>query len=223
MKKLFNYMAYIVATGMILTACNNNSNGTAGTGTDSSSTNNTSAASGMGVDSNKGTSSTTSSSANTDTSTMQSQNTNMGSTTMKTNDFVNKAAMGGMMEVELGKVAQQNASSQAVKDFGSMMVKDHTKANDELKATATGENIDVPASLDADKTKMVDDLKSKTGADFDKAYMMMMLNDHNKTIAEFQKASKSNENEKVKAFATKTLPVLQQHLSMVKSVNSKLK
>src|SRR5205807_92955 len=73
-------------------------------------------------------------------------------------EFVLKAAGGGMMEVEAGKIAQQKAKNQRVKDFGSMMVTDHTKANDELKGIASSKNITIPSTLPPDEQKHVDEL-----------------------------------------------------------------
>ncbi|MEP6595222.1 MAG: DUF4142 domain-containing protein [Ginsengibacter sp.] len=137
-------------------------------------------------------------------------------------DFVNKAASGGMMEVELGKIAQEKAKSQRVKDFGSMMVTDHTQANDELKSIASSKNVTVPSAMMADEQKHVDDLSKKSGDDFDKGYMKMMLDDHKKDVAEFKKTSEKSTDADIKNFAAKTLPVLQKHLDSAKAIHSKM-
>lgn len=136
-------------------------------------------------------------------------------------DFAVEAANGGMMEVELGKYAQQNAASQRVKDFGAMMVKDHSKANDELKQIAGSKNITLPAETGSDAKKTMDDLMKKTGKDFDKAYMNMMVDDHKKDIREFEKAAKDCKDGDIKNFAIKTLPVLQVHLDSTKAITGK--
>ena len=137
-------------------------------------------------------------------------------------EFVNKAASGGMMEVELGKIAQDKAQSQRVKDFGGMMVTDHSQANDELKGIASSKNAAVPSALMPEHQKHLDDLSKKSGADFDKAYMKMMLDDHKKDIAEFKKTSEKSTDAEIKNFATKTLPVLQKHLDSAKAINNKM-
>jgi putative membrane protein len=89
-----------------------------------------------------------------------------GLTVSKENsEFAVNAANGGMAEVELGKLAQEKASSQAVKDFGAMMVKDHSKANEEMIGIAKSKNIMLPATLGKDEQKVKDDLVAKSGAD----------------------------------------------------------
>lgn len=139
-----------------------------------------------------------------------------------TKEFVTKAADGGMAEVELGQLAQQNAASQRVKDFGSMMVRDHSVANNELKALLTGSNVVLPDSLSKKHQQHRDNLAKKQGAAFDKAYMKMMVDDHQKDVSEFEKASKDSKIEQIKAFATKTLPVLRTHLDSAKAINKSL-
>ena len=138
-------------------------------------------------------------------------------------DFVMKAADGGMMEVELGKMAQQQAQSARVKKFGAMMVSDHSKANDELKSIAASKNITLSDSLSEKHRKDVDDLREKKGTDFDKAYMKLMVDDHKKDVDEFEDASKEQKDADIKAFAGKTLPVLQMHLDSAKAINDVLK
>ena len=76
----------------------------------------------------------------------------------KITDFVNKAALGGMMEVQLGQIAQKKALSQQVKDFGKTMEKDHGDANAKLKTAIQSLSLTVPASLDQDHQKKIDDL-----------------------------------------------------------------
>ena len=139
-------------------------------------------------------------------------------------DFITDAAGGGMMEVQLGQLAKTHAASQAVKDFGAMMVRDHSKANEELKAVAAKNNVTIPATLDNKFQKHIDDLSKKNGADFDKDYMSMMVDDHQDDIKMFEKCAK-NEDEKadVKTFAAKTLPVLYKHLDQAKKVKDALK
>lgn len=140
----------------------------------------------------------------------------------KAKKFAADAATGGMMEVELGNLAQQKASSQAVKNFGKMMVDDHTKANDNLKTIATQKNIDLPASVTDDQRKDIDKLSKKTGADFDKAYVDMMVDDHKKDIAAFKKAEGDVSDNDIKNFITNTLPTLQKHLDAIQAIKAKM-
>jgi putative membrane protein len=134
-------------------------------------------------------------------------------------DFTTDAAYGGMMEVQLGQLAKTHAASQAVKDFGAMMVKDHSKANDELKGIAAKNNVTLAAALPDKFQKHIDDLSKKNGAEFDKDYMSMMVDDHEHDIKMFERcAKKDDEKADVKAFAAKTLPVLYKHLDAAKKI-----
>ena len=136
--------------------------------------------------------------------------------------FFNKAASGGMMEVQLGTTAEQNSRSQGVKNFGTMMVKDHGKANEELKALAAAKNITLPATISEDHQKHVNELTPLRGPEFDEKYMKMMVDDHQEDIELFEKAAKFNDAE-VSAFANKTLPVLRKHLVAAKKISDGLK
>lgn len=137
--------------------------------------------------------------------------------------FAVSAASGGMMEVQLGELAKQKAASQQVKDFGAMMVRDHTKANDELKALAIQKNITLPPAPGEDHMDHIKNLTEKSGKDFDKAYIDMMVDDHEKDVKKFEECSKDGKDADLKAFAAKTLPTLQQHLDAVKKLKASMK
>jgi putative membrane protein len=122
--------------------------------------------------------------------------------------FVKKAALDGMTEVELGKLAQQKSENPDVRSFGERMVTDHTKANDQLKQIAQEKGYQVPAKLDAEHQAMVQKLSSKSGAAFDQAYADAMNKDHSKDLA---------------AFAQKTLSTLEEHKDMADSLDSKIR
>jgi putative membrane protein len=130
------------------------------------------------------------------------------------NTWINKAAQGGMAEVELGQLAQSNASSDAVKQFGKRMVDDHTRANDELKRIAADKGITLPSGLDAKSQATKDRLSKLSGKEFDRAYMEDMVKDHRVDVAEFKKEAASGKDPEVKAFASKTLPTLEEHLKL---------
>jgi putative membrane protein len=126
--------------------------------------------------------------------------------------FVQKAARGGLAEVELGQLAVQKASSDEVKKFGQRMVDDHSKANDQLKEVAAKEHIDVPQDMTAKDKATKARLEKLSGAKFDKAYMKDMVKDHQKDVAEFERESKMAKDPAVKRFAEQTLPTLKEHL-----------
>lgn len=138
-------------------------------------------------------------------------------------EFVTKAASGGMMEVALGKLAQTNAQSTEVKNFGSMMVEDHGKAGEELKTLAASKNITLSGTMLPKHQEHVDELSQKKGAEFDKEYTKLMLEDHREDIEEFEEASNELKDPDIKAFAGKLVPVLKKHLESIKSVNSVVK
>jgi putative membrane protein len=132
--------------------------------------------------------------------------------------FFKNAAEGGMSEVELGQLAQTKASNPAVKDFGAMMVKDHSAANDKLKALAASERVSLPDSPSmmqkASKTK----LDMLSGDSFDKSYVKGMIDDHKEDIKEFQKEIAEGKDPQAKAFASATLPTLKMHLQKIQSI-----
>jgi putative membrane protein len=127
------------------------------------------------------------------------------------------------MEVQMGHLASTNASNAAVKSLGAMMVKDHSKANDELKQWASAVGYTLPTGLDADKQKKYDDLKAKKGADFDRAYTDLMVSDHKKDIAEFKEEASKGSETSLKAFAGKTVPTLEHHLMESEKAKSAVK
>jgi len=126
--------------------------------------------------------------------------------------FADAASRGGMMEVMMGQLASTNANNATVKSLGAMMVKDHSKANDELKQWASTAGYTLPTSLDAEKQKKYDDLKAKKGADFDRAYADLMVSDHKKDIAEFKEEASKGTESSLKSFAGKTVSTLEHHL-----------
>lgn len=142
----------------------------------------------------------------------------------KDSKFMTSAASGGMMEVELGNLAQQQAANPRVKEFGAMMVRDHSKANNELKQLAATKQVTLPAELGNHHQMMVDDLKKKTGKDFDKAYIDMMVDDHHEDIEAFKDAAENATDSDIRGFAGRTLPTLQTHLDSAQALkNAKLK
>lgn len=130
--------------------------------------------------------------------------------------FVTKAASGGLLEVELGKLAATKAKNDDVKKFGEQMVKDHTKANEELKAAAKAAGVEVPAKMTEEHQKHFT-MVSKA-EDFDRAYSKHMVKDHEEDVMLFTQASKGLKSKELKDFATKTLPTLQKHLEMAKKL-----
>jgi putative membrane protein len=137
--------------------------------------------------------------------------------------FAKDAALGGLTEVELGKLATQKASSDAVKQFGQRMVDDHTKANAQLQEAAQKDQVTVPTSLDSKHQSRIDKLAKLSGPAFDKAYMKDQVKDHQQDIQEFQNEASNGTKPDVKQFASATLPTLQEHLEAAKSAEKAAK
>ena len=135
-------------------------------------------------------------------------------------DFWTEAAMDGMTEVAVGNLALQRAQNESVKQFAQRMVTDHTAANTELTQLAASKSVTLPTTIDAKHQAMVDKLSKLSGSDFDRAYMKMMVNDHEKAVKMFQDQSEKGTDADAKAFAAKTLPTLQSHLQMARTISA---
>lgn len=129
----------------------------------------------------------------------------------KDRKFMKKAAKGGAMEVAMGKLAEQNGQSEDVKSFGKRMVADHGKAGEELKKIAADKGVKLPEK------------DPKVSWSSDKAYMDMMVKDHEKDLAEFQQEANSGTDPDVKKFAEDTAKMVQEHLDLAKQTQAKLK
>jgi putative membrane protein len=136
--------------------------------------------------------------------------------------FAGAAAQGGMTEVELGRLALQHAADSSVREFGQRMVTDHTAANAELKAIAARKNIQIPTEVSSDQKSMIEQLSKLSGAEFDKKYMSGMVKDHEEDVKDFQTQGNDGADPDIKAFATKTLPILQGHLQMARDAAKKV-
>jgi putative membrane protein len=134
-------------------------------------------------------------------------------------EYAVMAANGGMLEVELGKLAQTKAASPKVVEFAKMMVEDHSKANKELMEIAGAKFITLPAILDNKKQKDYDDFAKMDKKDFDKAYTDYMVKDHKEDIDEFKKEAQDGKDPELKAFAAKHVPILEHHLQMAQQAN----
>lgn len=141
---------------------------------------------------------------------------------MPDKDFMTETAIGGMWEVELGKLAATKAQNADVKKFAQMMVTDHTKANAELKTLASSKNVTLPTELDAKHKSKMTEMQKLSGAEFDKEYVADMLADHEKDVKAFQTQAQNSTDADVKAFAAKTLPTLQKHLEAVRDLHNKM-
>lgn len=154
---------------------------------------------------------------------MKSDNKKTGGKTMNPDaKFMMMAATSDMNEISLSNVALQKSSNDDVKKFAQMMIDDHTKSSDMLKPIAMSKNVTLPSSPDAKHQAAMTKLQAMSGAMFDKEYIKMMVKDHQKAVAMFQKESTGGKDADAKAFASTTLPVIQGHLTMAQSMNGKM-
>ena len=194
MKKMNLVLACFVLLTFV-TACNDSGTST----TTTTTTDNTTSQTGD-------TSTTNNTAATTPTNTTSNLPLNKEDST-----FVTKAAMGSLMEIQAGTLAQQKATNDRVKSFAAMMVNDHTKASNELTSLVSGRGMMLSTTLPPDMQKHMDAMQKMSGKAFDKHYMDMMVNDHKKTVADFEKQANSGSDTDLKAWAGRTLPTLQMH------------
>jgi putative membrane protein len=137
--------------------------------------------------------------------------------------FYKKAAEGGIAEIELGKLAKEKSPDPKVMDFGAMMVKDHSAANEKLQALAQSKDIKLPTRSSiadmATKTK----LDVLTGETFDKSYLKSQVKAHQETLALLNKEISSGQDPDAKAFAQSILPTVQAHLKAVHALEGQMK
>jgi len=128
--------------------------------------------------------------------------------------FLTKTAESRIMDFEEGKTAQQKSTVDAIKDYGSLMVRDQSKMLADLRALAASKHITLPDAPDEHQQKALADLQQEQGNSFDKKFIKMMIIDHKRDVKKFKKAAQSHDLD-VRAFALKYLPVVEAHLEDV--------
>jgi putative membrane protein len=129
--------------------------------------------------------------------------------------FYKNAAEGGIGEVAAGHLAQDKGNSQPVKDFGAMMVKDHSAANEKLQSLAASKNITLPSGAGVGQMATKAKLDVLSGDAFDKSYVKSQIRAHRQTIALFHKEIRSGQDADAKAFAAAVLPTVRSHLKAI--------
>ena len=131
---------------------------------------------------------------------------------MTDTNFILAAAQGGMTEVRLGELASTSGTRADVKEFGQMMVKDHTAINDDLKTLAAQKGVTLPKILDAEHQRMVDKMTALTGSGFDDAYIAGMIQAHQMDAKAFRAESAATQDAGIKYFVDTSIPVVESHL-----------
>jgi putative membrane protein len=135
--------------------------------------------------------------------------------------FYKHAAEGGISEVQLGNLALQKSQDPAVKAFAAQMVKDHSVANDNLHSVAASKDVTLPTTASVAEIATKAKLEVLSGATFDKSYIKDMVKDHEEDVAEFKREVASGQDADAKAYAAATLPTLEEHLQMIRSIADK--
>ena len=137
-------------------------------------------------------------------------------------NFVTKGIESGNAELQLSQLALKASKNKAITDFASTMIKEHTKAGNELKKIAKEQSASIPDTLTKVHTQVISVLGKKTGAGFDKDYIQVMVQDHEANIALYKTVT-GNSNKKITDFAAKTLPKLKEHLDHANEICAGLK
>lgn len=139
---------------------------------------------------------------------------------VSTDAFVTNAAIGDMYEIQAGQIAQKKGQSQGVKDFGKMMVTEHTAMTNEMKPLITAAGQTAPTGLDERRKGLIDNLNAVSAADFDKTYLAQQEAAHSETLTLMQGYADNGDDAGLKAAAAKAVPKVQAHLDKVKSLQA---
>lgn len=136
-------------------------------------------------------------------------------------EFATNAADAGLAEINFANLAISKTSNADIKTYANMMLKDHGAANDELMALAKSKNISLPVSMSSEHQKTRNELAEKSGTDFDKLYLDVMEKDHVKVLAFMEHEAREGTDPDLKAFASKTVPVINAHLNAVRKIKKR--
>lgn len=136
--------------------------------------------------------------------------------------FIKSGIEGGLTEIKAAKIAETNSKNPDIINFAKMMIADHTKAGDELKKIESDKYVTGGDTVSGDHQKMIAQLATKTGTDFDRLYIQTMVLDHEAAVRLFTEAT-NDKSATIKNFAAKTLPTLKMHLNSAKDICARLK
>ena len=136
--------------------------------------------------------------------------------------FAMEVAQNGIAEIALARLAARNAQSADVKRFAQRVITDHTKVGNEVKQIASSKGITLPVDMKAEQKATVARLTTLKGAEFDREFITVMAESHDKSVTAFQEVARDGTDPDIKAFAAKTLPTLQEHQKMAHDIHGKL-
>jgi putative membrane protein len=142
--------------------------------------------------------------------------------TLSDREFIARAVDDGVNEVKLGQLAERLGRSEKVKEFARKVVKDHKAANEKLMDLAKTHKLAVVTDMKKDALAIYKRMSKLDKAEFDRAYIKQMVEDHEKAVALFERASKNATSANVKKFASDTLPTLREHVRAAKDIRASL-
>ena len=137
--------------------------------------------------------------------------------------FLVEASDACMMDIEAGILAQKKSSNKDVADFGKMLSTEYANANNEVQSVASMKSVTMPTSMSDEYMKKLNDLREKSGKDFDKDYISMVVDEHKKTVNNYEKMASDSKDDDIRAMATKLLPTLRTHLEIAVKIEDALK
>ena len=137
----------------------------------------------------------------------------------KTKNFVQKAALTDMYEVEAAKIALDRSKSKPIKDFAQMMIDDHTATTNELKPLAAAAGVAPPSALDDDHQGKLDELRKVKDADFDKKYLDQQESAHSDALNLMKDYAQNGKDTGIQGFASKVSGKVEEHLQKAKALD----
>jgi putative membrane protein len=132
--------------------------------------------------------------------------------------FAKKADQGDLAEVKLAQLAESKTQNPTVQAFAQRMIRDHSKANDQLQEVASSTNVNLPGQPNANQQQTYDQLSKLNGRAFDRAYAQDMVKDHEHDVAAFKNEADNGSNPQIQQFAQNTLPILRKHLTLARQM-----
>lgn len=134
-------------------------------------------------------------------------------------EMVEDLAHANLAEIDTGRLALEKSKSQKVRQFAQKMIEDHSAAQKDLQQLAQRKNMQLPAETDFQHKALAMALRVLTGATFDSQYLKQVgVNDHRRTVDLLEKTQRTAIDPELKAYAAKTLPVVQRHLAMAREM-----
>ena len=132
--------------------------------------------------------------------------------------FIGEAARGNMAEIRLGELAQQQADSAEVREYGARLAEDHRQANEKLLPIAQNNDVAWPIELKVEDQQLVDRLSELSGNQFDEKFMKASLKAHEKDVQKYEKMAGKIEVNELDQYVQETLPVLRDHLARAREI-----